>query len=265
MDINTLKLAGNTAWFIFCGDELIIAENTDAVLSPFIYDIESLNIKPSVTQYIGLFGGHKCYVASVDRDLIPAGFTLRGLRQLYGHVSDESFWFAARAFHIISWLRHNKFCGRCGSGMFVSAEELAVQCPQCSHIVYPRISPAVIVAVLKEDKILLVRSSRFPSMYSVIAGYVEPGESLEECVHREIKEEVGIAVTNIKYFGNQPWPFPDSLMVAFTARYAQGTIQIDNKEIIEAGWFSAGGLPAIPPGISIARQLIDWFAGQTLA
>jgi NAD+ diphosphatase len=116
------------------------------------------------------------------------------------------------------------------------------------------------VAVIKDDKILLARSNRFATgWYSVIAGFVEPGEALEDCVKRELKEEVGIEVTNIQYFGSQPWPFPDSLMIAFTARWSKGIITIDNEEIIDANWYSANNLPNLPGKVSIARQLIDWF------
>jgi NAD+ diphosphatase len=125
---------------------------------------------------------------------------------------------------------------------------------------YPRLSPAIIVAVLKNNQILLARNKRFKlPFYSVLAGFVEPGETLEECVQREIREEVGIMTKNIRYFGSQPWPFPNSLMIAFVADYADGEITIDGSEIIDAAWFSKGELPQIPPTISIARQLIDWF------
>jgi len=125
---------------------------------------------------------------------------------------------------------------------------------------FPRISPAIIVAVLKGKEILLARAHRFPPrLYSVIAGFVEPGETLEECVRREVKEEVGIEVENICYFGSQSWPFPNSLMVAFTADYANGKITIDETETIDAGWFTAHNLPPIPDKVSISRRLIDWF------
>ena len=140
-------------------------------------------------------------------------------------------------------------------------DERAKICQQCGLVNYPRVSPAIIVAVIKDDQILLARSGRFPGgFFSVLAGFVEPGESLEACVKREVFEETGIAVQNIRYFGSQPWPFPDSLMVGFTAEYAGGDIQIDGREIVAADWYSRDNLPNIPPGISIARQLIDWFA-----
>jgi NAD+ diphosphatase len=139
-------------------------------------------------------------------------------------------------------------------------DERAKICPKCGLVAYPRLSPAVIVAVLRDNCILLAHSHRFPAkFYSVLAGFVEPGETLEECVEREVYEEVGIRVRAIRYFGSQPWPFPDSLMIAFTANYAGGEIRIDHSEIADANWFSANDLPHIPPKISIARQLIDWF------
>jgi NAD+ diphosphatase len=126
--------------------------------------------------------------------------------------------------------------------------------------VFPRISPAVIVLIERGDHVLLARASHFPEgMHSVVAGFVEPGESLEETVSREIEEETGILVEDVRYFGSQPWPFPDSLMIGFTARYASGEIRIDGKEIVDAGWFSVDDLPEIPGKVSIARKLIDWF------
>jgi NAD+ diphosphatase len=246
-------------WFLFYNEELLVEENAGTINIPLICDSRILSLEPTDVQYIGSLAGNKCYVANLCNKNMPEGFSFKGLRQLYGHIADANFWFAGRAFHIINWMKNNKFCGCCGNRMHVLSEELAVQCSHCSHIVYPRISPAVIVAVIKEDKILLARSPRFGKMYSVIAGFVEPGETLEDCVQRELKEEVGIEVKHIKYFGDQPWPFPDSLMIAFTAQYANGTITIDNKEIVDAGWFSPHDLPEIPSKVSIARQLIDWF------
>ena len=135
--------------------------------------------------------------------------------------------------------------------------------PQCGLVNYPRLSPAVIVAVIKDHQILLATSPRFKAaFYSVLAGFVEPGETLEECVKREIREEVGLEVKNIRYFGSQPWPFPDSLMVGFTCEYAKGELTLDQNEILQAAWFEADKLPPIPGKISIARKLIDWFVEQ---
>jgi len=140
------------------------------------------------------------------------------------------------------------------------ADERAKQCLRCGLTNYPRLNPAVIAAVLKGDQILLARNKRFKvPMFSVLAGFVEPGETLEACIEREILEEVGITVKNIRYFGSQPWPFPNSLMIGFVAEYAGGEITIDKQEIVEAGWFFKSNLPPVPSSISIARRLIDWF------
>ena len=136
----------------------------------------------------------------------------------------------------------------------------AKECSECSRLEFPRISPAIIVLIEKGDALLLARSARFAGQFfSVLAGFVEPGESLEAAVYREVMEEIGISVKNIRYFGSQPWPFPDSLMIGFTAQYESGEIRIDGEEIVEAGWYQAGNLPKIPGKLSIARQLIDWF------
>jgi NAD+ diphosphatase len=141
----------------------------------------------------------------------------------------------------------------------------AKECPGCGFLSFPRISPAVIVLVEKENRVLLARVKRFTTeLYSVLAGFVEPGETLEETVRREVEEEVGIKVKNLRYFGSQPWPFPDSLMIGFTADYESGEIKIDETEIADAGWYDPDRLPTIPGKISIARELIDWFVNAKL-
>ncbi len=145
--------------------------------------------------------------------------------------------------------------------------ERAKKCPNCGLTNYPRLSPAIIIAVVRPteqgNRLLLARNHRFPSgRYSVIAGFVEPGESLEECAQREVREEVGIRIKNICYFGSQSWPFPNSLMVGFTAEYDSGTLVLEAAEIAEAQWFAADHLPLLPPKMSIARRLIDWFVEE---
>ena len=247
-------------WFLFYKDELLLKETSDGPVLPSLQD---LNVLPYLTakhaQYVGSLDSTACFAAHIASEDVPPGFSLQKLRGVYGLVDDESFRLAFRAYHIRTWLKNNRFCGSCGQATQPVTEELAVRCPQCGHIAYPRISPAIIVAVTKGEEILLAHSNRFPQgRYSVIAGFVEPGETLEECVRRELAEEVGVEVTDIRYFGNQPWPFPDSLMVAFTATAVSSEITIDNKEILDAGWYSPHNLPPNLPGQeSIARRLID--------
>ena len=186
---------------------------------------------------------------------------LRGIRSLFGQVEEEQIWVAGLANQFVIWNENHRYCGKCGRLTTEKTDERAKACLHCGLVNYPRLSPAVIMAVIKDRQILLAQSQRFHAkFYSVLAGFVEPGETLEECVKREVREEVGIAVKNIRYFGSQPWPFPDSLMIAFTAEYAGGEIEIDNSEILYAGWFTADSLTFIPPKISIARHLIDWFS-----
>jgi NAD+ diphosphatase len=185
---------------------------------------------------------------------------LNTLRRFFGTLDETLIWTAGRANQLIHWSREHRFCGKCGHETEDSRGERAKICPICGLINYPRVSPAIIIAVIKDNQILLARNKRFKNkFFSVLAGFVEPGETLEECAQREIFEEVNLRVKNIRYFGSQPWPFPNSLMVAFTADYGGGKIKEDKLEIIEAGWFSADQLPSIPPRMSIARKLIDWF------
>ena len=186
------------------------------------------------------------------------------LRPLWSMLDEDTWAVAGRAVQIVEWDRTHRFCGRCGGPTELAPDERARRCPACGLSAFPRVAPAVIVCVTHEDRILLARGTRFPGvMYSVLAGFVEPGESLEECVAREIEEEVGIRVADIRYFGSQPWPFPHSLMIGFTASYAGGEIAIDPVEIMDAQWFTRDALPPLPPRISIARHLIDAYVHGT--
>jgi len=160
----------------------------------------------------------------------------------------------------VDWDRTHQFCGRCGAPMEAKATERAKLCPRCGLHHFPRLAPAVIVLVERGHALLLARSRHFTQgMYSVIAGFVEPGETLEEAVVREVREETGISIRDIKYFGSQPWPFPHSLMIGFTAAYESGEIVLEDSEIEDAGWFTRDNLPPLPGKISIARRLIDGF------
>jgi len=259
--MNPSEITSSDAYlFLFDHDELLIRVNNGIAQIPLASDVQSFMSQPTITHSIGILHGHECFIATIGNDNLPEDFSFAKVRPLYGQLEDDFFWFAGRASHIMNWMKNNKFCGCCGSPMHVFSLELAMECSQCGHLVYPRISPAIIVAVTRNNQILLAHSKRFaPNRYSVIAGFVEPGETLEECVRRELKEEVGVAVHNIQYFGSQPWPFPDSLMVAFTAQCSNEEITIDNQEITAAAWFSAGNLPDIPDKPSVGRQLIDWF------
>ena len=240
---------------------MLVRVALDTFSVPLLRTPDALGLSIVQYQYLGTLDGCDCFCAELpDSCDTPQGMAFHGLWKLYGHLEENLYKVTVRAVQIVDWNRTHQFCGKCGEHTVSKKEMRAKECPKCGLMMYPRISPAVIVLVVREDRMLLARAKRFESnLYSVLAGFVEPGETLEETVQREIKEEVGIDVKDINYFGSQPWPFPDSLMIAFTANYAGGEIKVDGEEIVDAGWFKVGSLPEIPGDISIARRLIDRF------
>lgn len=247
-------------WFAFRGSQLLILTESDQACIPCLIDIKEVGLTPIRQQYLGTLAGTDCYSVELDRDSVaPNGMTFESLRQLYSNLEEDFFSLAGRAFQIMDWDRTHQYCGHCGTPTLQLPDKRVKSCPKCSLVSYPRLSPAVIVLVERGTEILLARAHRFPNnLYSVLAGFVEPGESLEDTINREIYEEVGIEIKDIQYFGSQPWPYPNSLMIGFTATYASGEIQLDGVELADAAWFTKNNLPLIPPKLSIARSLIDW-------
>jgi NAD+ diphosphatase len=252
---------GPAWWFAFQGPKLLVYQGSGSVSIPCFFDFAELGLTALSQHYLGHLNGRDCYAVELAEGIPPPpGMALEGLRQIYGRLDETLFWVATRAVQIVDWDRTHVFCGRCATPLRTKKDERAKECPVCGQLHFPRLAPAIIVLVERGHELLLARSRHFlPRMYSVLAGFVEPGESLEEAVAREVKEEVGIEVKDIKYFGSQPWPFPHSLMIGYTATYAGGEIALDDSEIEDAGWFTADHLPEIPGKISIARKLIDWF------
>ncbi|MFT3692714.1 MAG: NAD(+) diphosphatase [Kofleriaceae bacterium] len=208
--------------------------------------------------YLGELNGHPCFARVVDEPLPDT--QLVPLRQLFGAISDEEFGIAGRALGLTAWDRDHAFCGRCGTATQRSTTERVRICPHCGFAAYPRLSPAVIMLVVRDGKALLARNARTKMpFHSTLAGFVEVGETLEEAVAREVKEEAGIAISDIRYFGSQPWPFSGSLMIGFMAKWASGEITMDPVEIMDAQWFGPDEIPVVPPKLSIARELIDAF------
>ncbi len=212
---------------------------------------------------VGTWRGQPCYaVECTERELdvlsVPPPGEWMLLRALFDAAGRETFTFAGRAFQLLSWQKNHHFCGRCGQINHLKSDELAMLCPACGHLVYPRISPAAMVLVRRADEFLLARSPHFkPGVFSALAGFVEAGETVEQCAVREVREEVGVEITNLRYFDSQPWPFPDSLMLAFFADYVSGVITPEPTEIEAAGWYRRSALPILPEPMSIARRLID--------
>ena len=252
---------GKDLWFIFRGDKLLVRPTETRAEVPDSQDITGLDQHIISSHYLGTLNGLNCYTAEIDDNAAdPDGMSFQELRALLGLLEADFFSAAGRAFQIIHWERTHQFCGRCGGRNRLKDDERARECTQCGLVIYPEISPAIIVAVARGAEILLARSHRFRNaFYSVLAGFVESGETFEETVRREVREEVGIELKNIRYFGNQPWPFPNSLMVGFMADYESGEIRIDESEIVDAGWFASNNLPDLPRTGTIARRLIDFF------
>jgi NAD+ diphosphatase len=195
----------------------------------------------------------------------PPGFSWKSLRALYGQIDEATFAACGRAVHVADWVTTSRFCGACGAATERVDGERGMRCTACKNVYYPRIAPAVIVLVRRGDEALLARGARFPlPFFSTLAGFSEIGESLEETLAREVREEVGIEIHRARYFGSQPWPFPHSLMIGFTAEWKSGELAPDPKEIAEAAWFKADALPMVPPPLSIARALIDAWVREVL-
>jgi len=221
---------------------------------------EALRIAPDAIHPVGLFGDDYFRAAFVAEDAEPVdGYAFTGLRKLWGRIDDNLLAVAGRAFQIAEWARTHRFCGACGSPMSRLPGERAMKCAKCGHSAYPRISPAMMVLVKRGPAILLAHNAAAPKgRMSALAGFVEPGESIEDTIHREVYEEVGLQVKDLRYFASQSWPYPHSLMIAFTAEYAGGDLKLAPDEIAEARWFGPGDkLPELSPGQSVSRALID--------
>lgn len=279
--VSTVKgpetLPAKNYWLIFQGADLLVFDDGEQSALPLLQQPEVLGLTLLRQHYLGyLAEGEQvhCFAAEVAADVAaPAGMKFEGLRGLYGRLSDEHLWLGGRAVQIVDWDRNHVFCGRCGAKNELQGHERAKKCPECRLVTYPRISPAVIVRVTRVtengEEILMARGVNYRlGFYSVLAGFVEPGETLETAVRREIKEEVGLEVQNVRYFGSQPWPFPNSLMIAFTAEYASGELMLEEEEIEDAKWCRPETMPNIPPPMSISRALIDDYlthqTGETL-
>ena len=244
--------------FAFRGAEILV--RADDYAFPDAATCASLGIDPSDMHPVGLLGERYCRAASLpDGAVAIDGFMFTGLRKLWGRVDEPLVAVAGRAYQIAEWARTHRFCGACGERMIHVPGERAMKCPACGHHAYPRISPAMMVLVKRGRAILLARNAAAPpGRMSALAGFLEAGESIEDAVHREVAEEVGLRVRSLRYFGSQSWPYPHSLMIAFTAEYAEGDIVLHDQEIVEARWFGPGDpLPQLSPQQSISRALID--------
>ena len=255
-------------WFIVRSGQILVQGAGTATAVPLAENADGprgLGCVPlDPPQYLGALSGVPCYGCAVAGETPPPdGYTFVPLRELFGRLPEWAFAVAGKAVQIAAWERTHRFCGQCGTPTVHVPGERATRCLNCGLMNFPRLSPATIVRIERGPELLLARGKNFPpGMYSNVAGFVEPGESLEETVAREVREEVGVEITDIRYFASQPWPYPNSLMLGFTATYVSGEIHPDETEIADAAWFRWDALPGIPPPLSIARRLIDDFVAR---
>lgn len=249
----------NAFWFAFRGSDLLVRVEEGNARVPEGSEWEALGLAAGRVHEIGAIEGTPARAVEIPEDTKPPeGHVFQGLRKLWSLLPEDLWKLAGRAVQIVEWDRNHRYCGRCGEQTVLEESEFARRCPRCGLHHFPRVSPAVIVRIERGDEILLARSPHFaPGVYSTLAGFVEPGESMEQCVAREVFEEAGVRVKNIRYFGSQPWPFPHSLMVGFVADWESGEITPQPGEIEDAAWFTVETLPGLPSRFSIARALID--------
>lgn len=259
------ELRGDRLWLVFQGQRILVGDDSSQPLFPELKDFSWLGMEEVGRHYIGMLDGKGTFAVAVPESASPPeGYRFEDLRRILGLADDSLFSLAGRAFQILEWDRNHRYCGRCGTLTVGHAQgERARVCPSCGFSQYPRINPCVIVVVTRGEELLLARAQRFNRpMFSALAGFIEAGETAEETLVREVREEVGVEVVNPRYFGSQSWPFPGNLMLGFHAEYASGDIVLQEEEIAEAGFYHFTALPPVPPAGSIAHALIQDFVAR---
>jgi NAD+ diphosphatase len=249
-------------WFLFLGNDLLVREQDDggiAVFQGLEEDIAFLH--PHSILYFGTLREVPCIACRVEATTeIPAGWRAVNMRTIFGQLDELTYGLAGYALHLLYWEDHSRFCPACGTPLESIPGGWGRSCPNKDYQGYPSVTPAVLVLIHDSDRILLTHKPGWGARRSIIAGFVEPGETLEQCVRREVFEEVGVEIDTITYAGSQPWPFPDQLMVGFTAHYAGGVVQPDQQELDEATWFTFATLPHLPAPSSLAHHMITGWA-----
>lgn len=247
---------GEPFWLVFCGNDVVVAIDQPPAL------LEDLSAFPEAdienAWLLGTLGGRACRILTLPGDaVLPSGLEAVGLRALLARSEPSFIALADYAAQLLNWARTSRFCPACGQPLGPLEGTWGRICAACGHSLYPPVSPAIIVLIHEGDRVLLTTKPGWGQRYSLVAGFVEPGETFEECVVREVREEVGVEVDQIQYIKSQSWPFPHQIMVGFLAHYAGGEIEIDAAELADARWFARDALPELPPPYTISRQLIE--------
>lgn len=247
-------------WFVFNSGQVLIEKKEDGYHIPYGPEPPVEVPVGSTIHTIGEINGYPAKTYAIH---IPVSGDensprmMKDLRASFDVLPLEEYKRGGKASQILNWDKNSRYCPMCGVPT-VQVSPIAKRCPECRQEFYPRISPAVIVLIKKEDSILLVHARNFRGTFKgLVAGFLEPGETLEECVHREVMEETGLTIKNLKYFGSQPWPYPSGIMVGYYAEYESGTIKLQDEELSTGAFYNRNNLPEIPKKLSIARQLID--------
>lgn len=247
-------------WFVFYKDQLLIEKKDGTYTIPFGTEPPIPVPVGSTVHTIGGIEGRtaKTYAVYAPVPGCESDYhQMIDLRTSYDYLPWNEYNVAGKAFEILNWDKNSRYCPMCGVPT-VQISPIAKKCPECQQEIYPRISPAIIVRIRKDDSILLVHARNFRGTFNgLVAGFLEPGETLEECVYREVMEETGLRIKNLKYFGSQPWPYPSGIMVGYTADYESGTIKLQKDELSAGAFYTRDNLPEIPKKLSLARKLID--------
>lgn len=254
-------------YFVFRGNDLLWSESPDYPRPSTRSEWHRGGMAGFPAYYFGSYRGLPCYaVQCEDHDACLTDHEWIGMRRILTVLDETVFAIAGRGRQILEFNRTHKYCGRCGAPTSQHDKESALYCANCEHFYYPRISPCIIVLVTRGEELLLARSSRFPNgMYSTLAGFVEPGETIEQAVHREVAEEVGVKIEGLRYYASQSWPFPHQLMIGFHAEHLEGEIRIDDEEIVDARWWHYTDLPLTPAAAALSGKLIQSYIERLTA
>ncbi len=245
-------------WVVCIFEGEIFVDDSSPVFS--YHSIATFSFEFELIHHLGVMEGRACFVIVLSESFSAFPFERSSLRGLFHQIDEQVFALVARALQITYWLRDNQYCGRCGNPTQLTEGERSLTCCECGAVFFPSISPCVLGLVWRNNQILLAHNSAFKEgMYSILAGYIEPGENAEQALAREVKEEVNVEIHQPNYVNSQVWPFPSQLMFGYTAQYRSGDIIVDGTEILHADWFSVEALPMIPPSQTLSGKMIRTF------